>query len=485
MNRLLSETHGKVQAPADIPVPSRTVAGCGEVKFVLEALVRTHLSAHTSMSNANRAIQGLLKRYPTIKTGPCAGTTDWNNVRITDQQELEDAIKAGGMAPTKSKAIKKMLEMVYDENQVRRQGLREKASYAASVEEVKAEVVDTVEISEDPLSGDTKAAVMGRFANQVLLESDDILTLDYIHAMDPVEAFAKLTTYPGIGVKTAACVLLFCMQRPFFAVDTHVWRICKWLGWVPETADRNNTFWHCDVKVPDGLKYSLHQLMIAHGKSCGRCRANTSENSEAWAEGCPIEGLVKRTGVRKGGEEEAKPKRRKRKSEEKDQEEELGEDDEKEEAEEQPRKRARKTKGKAGAEEEPKKKARKTKGKADGEAHVKTTRASTRSNRRANSFEEAEDETERSATLAKTKKKPAASKKKVANTGKSQVGNSNEAVHNDTVQADGKARATRQKANASKEVSNGPAASKGRSPRTKKSATTEEEGANEEFGASR
>ena len=316
LNEILSKTHGEVQAPEEIPVPSRTVAGCGEVKFVLEALVRTHLSAHTSMGNANRAIQGLLKRYPTIKTGPCAGSVDWNRVRVTNQEELEKAIKAGGMAPTKSKAIKKMLDMVYEENEVRRQELKDKASQASDAKEVEEEVVAKVEISEDPLAGDTRAAVMTRFANEVLLGSDNTLTLDYIHGMSPTDAFSKLMTYPGIGVKTAACVLLFCIQRPFFAVDTHVWRLCKWLSWVPEKADRNNTFWHCDVKVPDDLKYSLHQLMIAHGKSCGRCRASTSENSEAWAEGCPIEELVKRTGVRKGGEEEPKPKSKKRKAKE-------------------------------------------------------------------------------------------------------------------------------------------------------------------------
>ena len=314
LSKILSEAHGEVQAPENIPVPSRTVAGCGEVKFVLEALVRTHLSAHTSMSNANRAIQGLLKRYTTFKSGPCAGSVDWNEVRTSSQGDLELAIRGGGMAPTKSKAIKKMLDMVYEENQARRRELREKAAMVPAAEDAGEEVVSKVEISENSLAGDTKAAIMGRFANEVLLESDNILTLDYIHTMDPSEAFSKLMTYPGIGIKTAACVLLFCMQRPFFAVDTHVWRICKWLGWVPEKADRNNTFWHCDVKVPDDLKYSLHQLMIAHGKSCGRCRASTSENSEAWAEGCPIEDLVKRTGVRKGGEEETKPKSRKRKS---------------------------------------------------------------------------------------------------------------------------------------------------------------------------
>ena len=183
VNKLLTEFHGKVNAPENIPVPSRSVAGCGEVKFVLEALVRTELSAHTSMGNANRAIQGLLNRYPTFKTGLCEGSVDWNSVRLASREDLENSIKSGGMGPSKSKAIKMMLDMVYEENQKKREELREKASQAASSQEAKEEM-DTVEISEDPLAGDMKSAIMARLANQILLESDNILTLDYIHAMN-------------------------------------------------------------------------------------------------------------------------------------------------------------------------------------------------------------------------------------------------------------------------------------------------------------
>lgn len=116
-----------------------------------------------------------------------------------------------------------------------------------------------------------------------------------------IAVFWGLQRYPGIGVKTAACILLFCMQRPAFAVDTHVWRLCKWLSWVPENATRDQVFAHCDVRVPDELKCSLHQLMIVHGKECGRCKAITGENSVGWEETtCVLEHLVKRTGMRKG-----------------------------------------------------------------------------------------------------------------------------------------------------------------------------------------
>lgn len=41
---------------------------------------------------------------------------------------------------------------------------------------------------------------------------------------------AELTRFKGVGKKTVACVLMFCLRRCEFPVDTHVWRISKSLG---------------------------------------------------------------------------------------------------------------------------------------------------------------------------------------------------------------------------------------------------------------
>jgi len=43
-----------------------------------------------------------------------------------------------------------------------------------------------------------------------------------------------LTSLPGVGVKTAAIVLVFDLGREAFPVDTHISRIARRLGWVPE-----------------------------------------------------------------------------------------------------------------------------------------------------------------------------------------------------------------------------------------------------------
>jgi endonuclease III len=150
--------------------------------------------------------------------------------------------------------------------------------------------------------------------NEIDRANEHVLSLNHIHSLSKEEAMLELVKYPGIGPKTAACVILFCLQRPCFAVDTHIFRITKWLGWIPsEKVDEVKAFSHLEVRIPDHLKYSLHQLFIRHGKSCPRCRAITGENSDGWDEGCVIDHLVKRTGKRKGAPEPA-PKAKNKKS---------------------------------------------------------------------------------------------------------------------------------------------------------------------------
>lgn len=295
VNDLLSKVHGVIRAPKSIPLPSLTVAGCGEVPCILEALLRTLLSAHTSFSNAALAIQGAIQRYGILKSGPGQGCLDWNAARLSSREDVEHAIKRGGMGPSKSKSIKSILDMVYEENQhIRRRIADSKGKVCRKTDH---------DVGEPPEStDDQKAAIISPETEGILEKSEDVLTLDYMHALPANEAFAKFLTFPGIGVKTAACTLLFCMQRPLFAVDTHVYRLCKWLGWVPANATRDSTFAHCDVKVPDHLKYSLHQLLIRHGQQCVKCQANTGPSTEGWSEcECAIEELVARTGNRKNG----------------------------------------------------------------------------------------------------------------------------------------------------------------------------------------
>jgi len=56
--------------------------------------------------------------------------------------------------------------------------------------------------------------------------------LSFLAEMPLEEAKAWLRSLPGVGPKTAACVLLFALGRPALPVDTHVYRVAKRLGLV-------------------------------------------------------------------------------------------------------------------------------------------------------------------------------------------------------------------------------------------------------------
>ena len=294
VTRLLSTVHGEVKAPEVVPPPSLEVTGCGEVPSVLDALIRTLLSAATSGTNSKRAFQGLVKRFGILEEGIGKGSVDWNKVRLAETKDVFEAIKSGGLADNKSKYMKAILQMVWEENQ---------AMYAKHTANAVSELGSSKETLEEKEINLEKA-------------ENDVLSLDHYHSLSAEEAFKELTKFPGIGAKTASCVILFCLQRPSFAVDTHVFRFCQWLGWVPPSGHpallapgkkgkpgkpgRDTTFAHCEVRIPDHLKYPLHQLFIKHGKTCPRCRANTGETYKDWEKGCVIDHLVNRTGVRKG-----------------------------------------------------------------------------------------------------------------------------------------------------------------------------------------
>jgi len=100
-------------------------------------------------------------------------------------------------------------------------------------------------------------------------------------SMEVEEALTLLTSVAGVGVKTAAVVLLFSCGRDIFPVDTHVNRICQRLGLVPHRTPAEKTFQFMAAAVPPGKSYSLHLNMIRFGRT--RCYARNPDCS-----GCPL-----------------------------------------------------------------------------------------------------------------------------------------------------------------------------------------------------
>lgn len=121
--------------------------------------------------------------------------------------------------------------------------------------------------------GTIKAQRIKKILDTTLAERGTF-SLDHLHTLSDEMAHKALMLFDGVGPKTASCVLLFCLGRDSFAVDTHVFRIAKLLGWIPKSASREQAYLHLDARVPQPLKYDLHVLLVRHGKCCVRCAPN-------------------------------------------------------------------------------------------------------------------------------------------------------------------------------------------------------------------
>ncbi|MDQ4125081.1 MAG: endonuclease III [Actinomycetota bacterium] len=104
------------------------------------------------------------------------------------------------------------------------------------------------------------------------------LTLDRLHDLGDDEVENYLCSLPGVGPKTAACVLVFSMGRAAFPIDTHVHRVTARLGWIPEEASADKAHALLKKAVPAELRYELHVQLIAHGRTI--CKARTPRCSE-------------------------------------------------------------------------------------------------------------------------------------------------------------------------------------------------------------
>lgn len=177
----------------------------------LDVLIGTILSQNTNDRNSHRAFTNLRAAF-----------SSWDEVRSAPVKDIADVIRSGGMAPSKSKRIKALLEELY-----------------------------------------------GRHGE---------LTLERLHTASTDEVFAELTAFDGVGNKTAACVCIFALNREVFPVDTHIHRVCNRLGLV-RTSTPDQTFDAMRPLIPKGKAYAFHMNLIRFGRrvckaqnpQCGAC----------------------------------------------------------------------------------------------------------------------------------------------------------------------------------------------------------------------
>jgi endonuclease III len=165
-------------------------------------LVRTILSQNTNDTNRDVAYARLRERFPT-----------WEEVRDAPLDEVEDAIRPGGLAPQKAPRIQ---------------------------------------------------AALG--------ELDDSLDLSWLKDAPREEALEFLVSLPGVGRKTAACVLIFSFGRPEIPVDTHVHRVGGRLGLFPPRASFELAHDEMRAITDPADAYELHINLIRHGRAVCRPR---------------------------------------------------------------------------------------------------------------------------------------------------------------------------------------------------------------------
>jgi len=146
---------------------------------------------------------------------------------------------------------------------------------------------DTIRVA--GLAGHKSAAI--RAALERLIDTTGEARLDHLEAMTDGEALTYLASFSGVGVKTAACVLCFALQREIIPVDTHVLRIARRLALVPENATAKRTHDEMNEVVPPGDRYDLHLMLIAHGRETCTARAPACDRC-VLIDLCPAAGTI-------------------------------------------------------------------------------------------------------------------------------------------------------------------------------------------------
>lgn len=171
----------------------------------LDELILTILSQNTSDLNRDRAYRALRRRFPS-----------WEGVLRARAADVEETIRVGGLARTKSRVIQEVLRRIR----------RERGA----------------------------------------------LSLDHLRTMPMEDARAYLRSFRGVGEKTARCVLLFSCGRPVFPVDTHIHRIARRLGWVPAAATPERTHQALAALIPSDRCHAAHVNLITLGRRTCRPR---------------------------------------------------------------------------------------------------------------------------------------------------------------------------------------------------------------------
>lgn len=186
----------------------------------LGGLVGTILSQHTSDINSGRAYRKLRATFAT-----------WEKVRDAPTDQVADAIRSGGLANIKAPRIQDAL-FTLTEQQSAQGGSKNLGDYLS----------------------------------------------DELAKLSPEDGWKYLQRIPGVGPKTAACVLMFNLNQPVLPLDTHVFRTSQRLGLIGPRVNVNQAHVLFARVTPAEWVYPLHVNLITHGRLV--CHAQRPKCSE-------------------------------------------------------------------------------------------------------------------------------------------------------------------------------------------------------------
>ncbi len=112
----------------------------------------------------------------------------------------------------------------------------------------------------------------------ILRELDDPPSIDHLATASVEQGRAELTALPGVGRKTAACVLLFAYGKRDVPVDTHVSRVGTRLGLFRAGAPFEELHDAMLELTPRGQELEFHVNLLRHGRrTCHAQRPNCPE----------------------------------------------------------------------------------------------------------------------------------------------------------------------------------------------------------------
>jgi endonuclease-3 len=194
----------------------------------LAELVLTVLSQSTNDRNRDVAYLRLRDRFPS-----------WEAVRDAPNEEIEEAIRPGGISKVKSVRIQAILAAIGADG------------------------------------GD--------------------LDLDWMRDAPVARSQAFLCALPGVGRKTAACVLLFAYGLRDVPVDTHVSRVGTRLGLLAPKAPFERLHDQMVALTPPGAELEFHVNLLRHGRRICHSQRPACDDCPL-ARMCPSRGLFATTG---------------------------------------------------------------------------------------------------------------------------------------------------------------------------------------------